>query len=292
MARPNQLKSNLYKIENYFQTLPLKSFTYNKLYTLIEEHKVGWGISYRKRTKEIIEFLFKNNFLSKTDFFGEHESIVIYSWKTNDDFTVIAGLKSDSYFMYYSALFLHELTQQIPKTFYLNTEHSSNATRNINPISISQEAIDQVFSRDQRKSEHTLSLGEKKIIMTNGKNTGRLGVVQILNERQSFYFTDLERTLIDIVVRPVYAGGVFEILEAYRLAKGKVKVKKIAAYLKKLDYIYPYEQSIGFYLEKAGYAEEEIKLFDKKKSFSFYLTYGIRNRSYAERWKLYYPTGL
>ena len=34
--------------------------------------------------------------------------------------------------------------------------------------------------------------------------------------------TDLERTLIDIAVRPEYAGGVYEVLNVYRLAKGKV----------------------------------------------------------------------
>jgi len=292
MARPNQLKSNLHKIEDYFQALSLKSFTYKKLYTLIEDQKQGWGISYRKRTKHIIDFLIRNELITTTEFFGNQESITIYSWKTRDDFTVIAGLKAESYFCYYSALFLHGLTQQIPKTFYLNTEHSSPVKRNANPLSISQDAIDQAFSREQRKSEDTLSFGEKKIIMTNSKYTGKLGVIQNRNEQQSFYFTDLERTLIDIVVRPVYAGGVFEILEAYRLARGKVNVKKMAAYLKKLDYIYPYEQAVGFYMEKAGYGKDELHLFDKKKDFSFYLTYSIRNQSYTDRWKLYYPKGF
>lgn len=30
--------------------------------------------------------------------------------------------------------------------------------------------------------------------------------------------TDLERTLIDIAVRPAYSGGVFEVLEAFKNA--------------------------------------------------------------------------
>ena len=62
-------------------------------------------------------------------------------------------------------------------------------------------------------------------------------------------FTNLERTLIDAAVRPVYAGGVFEVRKAYQLAKEKVSVNRLAALLQKLNYIYPYHQAIGFYLE-------------------------------------------
>ncbi|MBK8734668.1 MAG: hypothetical protein IPL98_01825 [Saprospiraceae bacterium] len=44
--------------------------------------------------------------------------------------------------------------------------------------------------------------------MTNRKFTNKLGVIKRQNNNQCFDFTDLERTLIDVAVRPVYAGGV------------------------------------------------------------------------------------
>ncbi|WGQ10826.1 hypothetical protein QG516_04050 [Pedobacter gandavensis] len=293
MGRPNLLVQHLGDIVSYFDQLPYRSFTLNRLYTILESEKITWGIHYRRTAKSILEFLIKNNLIQVTEFNEKNAITKIYSWKTRDEFTVITGLKTDSYFMYYSSLFLHGLTQQIPKTYYLNTEHSSNATRITEKQTLSQDAIDTAFAGEQRKSLHSYTLNDKKIIITNGKNTNYLGVIINKNDDQYFQYTDLERTMIDVVVRPAYSGGVFEILEAYRQAKGKLNVQRMASYLKKLNYIYPYHQAIGFYLEKAGYPEAELALFDhKNKSFQFYLNYGIRNKEFSTRWNLYYPKGF
>ena len=217
---------------------------------------------------------------------------MIYSWKTKDEFTIIQGLKSDSYFSHYSALYLHQLSLQIPKTIYLNFEHKTVMSTSVEGSLLTQEAIDKTFKGSQRKSSLIYSYLEKKIIIINGKFTNRMGVVKRKNNEQCFDYTDIERTLIDISVRPVYAGGIFEVLEAFKLAKSKLNVAKMADYLTKLNFIYPYHQVIGFYLEKANYSENEIEYFIKEIKFNFYLTYDIRNKVFSEKWKLYYPKGL
>jgi predicted transcriptional regulator of viral defense system len=113
-------------------------------------------------------------------------------------------------------------------------------------------------------------------------------------EGEMIRVTDVERTLIDSTVRPVYAGGVFEVLNAYRLARPRVSVNKLAATLKKLDYIYPYHQVIGFYLEKTGvYKETSIALLQKFDfKYDFYLTHGMKETAYSEKWRLYFPKGF
>ncbi len=229
----------------------------------------------------------ENTFIDDTN-----ESKTIYSWKSNDEFTIISGLKSDSYFSHYSALYLHQLSLQIPKTIYLNFEHKAASSYNSTDNILLQESIDKAFQGSQRKSLVTYSFLEKKIILLNGKFTNKLGVEKKLSNEQCFEYTDIERTLIDLSVRPVYAGGVFEVLEAYKLAKGKINVVKLANYLSQLDFIYPYHQVIGFYLEKAGYSENDIENFKKDMKFNFYLTYDIRNKEFSEKWKLYYPKGF
>jgi len=56
--------------------------------------------------------------------------------------------------------------------------------------------------------------------MIAGKNTNRLGVEEIAGPAsETIPVTNLERTLIDIVVRPAYAGGTSQLLKAYRTAK-------------------------------------------------------------------------
>jgi hypothetical protein len=95
-------------------------------------------------------------------------------------------------------------------------------------------------------------------------------------------------------VRPFYAGGVFEVLKAFRLAHGKVSINKLTATLKKLNYKYPYHQAIGFYLEKAGvYKKPVINLLRKFPiKYDFYLSYGMKDKDYSNKWRLFYPKGF
>lgn len=293
MARPNKLREALSQMIQYFQGLPLKSFTYKRLQTIIDNQKNYWDIPYYRQAKDIIKFLVKEELFLESSVSLEHgQGFTVYAWKTRDEFTVASGIKPNTYFMYYSALFLHGLTQQLPKTYYINAEHHSQSRSGESRNLLSQQGIDLAFSKEQRKSELVYLLENKRIVLTNSKNTERLGVIENRNEQQLFHYTDLERTLIDCVVRPAYAGGVFEILEAYKLAKGIIDPQKMYNYLQKLDYTYPYAQSIGFYLEKAGYSDVDLQRFDHKKEFDFYLTYNIRTKEYSERWGLFYPRGF
>ena len=94
----------------------------------------------------------------------------------------------------------------------------------------------------------------------NGKQTGQLGVMEMKDEfGEVVPVTGLERTLIDIAVRPTYAGGIPEVLEAYRRARGKLSLNRLAATLSKMDYVYPYEQAVGFLLERSGYDIVKIR---------------------------------
>ncbi len=105
--------------------------------------------------------------------------------------------------------------------------------------------------------------------------------------------TRLERTLIDIAVRPDYAGGIYQVLEAYKAAKDRVSVNTLIATIKKLDYIYPYHQTIGFYMERAGYdVTRTDRLLKLGTSLDFYLTYGIKDREYDSKWRLFFPKGF
>lgn len=126
-------------------------------------------------------------------------------------------------------------------------------------------------------------------------STGGLGVIQIkglLGEKIDV--TNIERTMIDITVRPVYSGGVSEVLKAFKLAYPSLSVNKLASLLEQLNYTYPYHQAIGFYLEKAGvYNDSQINLLRKyDMSYDFYLTHQMKRMSYTRTWRLYYPKGL
>ena len=293
MIRKNKLDINLPFIEKYFDKSFCKSLSKNKFFEIFEQKRRDWKLPATAYPSKVLNYLVKREVFKLNIFYSNSdEKKEVYSWKTQDDYTVISGLKCNSYFTFYSSMFLHQLTLQIPKTVYLNFEHSSPISQKNKKSTLTQEAIDKAFSSAQRKSSLTFAFNDQKIILTNGKYTGKLGVIKKNNKNQSYEYTDLERTLIDIAVRPVYAGGVFEVLEAYKTAKGKIKVCRLKEYLDKLKYIYPYDQLIGFYLEKAGYDKTDVDLFKNKHKFNFYLTYDIRQKEFSDKWKLYYPKGF
>lgn len=105
--------------------------------------------------------------------------------------------------------------------------------------------------------------------------------------------TKLERTLIDITVRPAYAGGVHSVLGVFKSAKNRTCISTLIATLKKLNHLYPYHQAIGFYMERAGYDRAGYKkLRSLGLKVDFYLAHDLGDAKYDSGWRLYYPKGL
>lgn len=289
MARKSDFKSAELSITDFFRTSVIKSFTEKALNDIFSWKREEWDISQSKSVKHLIKFLINEKiFIEHTLNYEKGSRKSIYLSGPFDDFTLFSGIQKSSYYTHYSSMYLHQLTQQIPKTYYLNFEHTSKFPL----ISITQQAIDDSFSKEQRKTTRYYTYKGKRAYILNGKNTDRHGVIHQLSDTQSYYYTDLERTLIDIAIRPVYSGGVFEVLGAFKHAKNKLDPIRLKEYLEKLQYIYPYEKVIGFYLEKSGYNDKVLQLFTKESPYKFYLTYNIKNKEFSSRWNLYYPKGI
>jgi predicted transcriptional regulator of viral defense system len=145
----------------------------------------------------------------------------------------------------------------------------------------------------ERLSNDIFSYGNARLVLLQGKNTGRIEVGTIDWNQERLPVTKLERTLIDIAVRPAYAGGVYQVLEAYRRAQPKVSAAILLATLKKLNYAYPYHQAIGFYMQRAGYALQQYeRLRELGLSYDFYLAHDLRDLAYDPEWRLHYPKGF
>lgn len=207
-----------------------------------------------------------------------------------------AAIFPRSYLSHYSAINLWGLSEQIPKTIYI-TQEQSNGPAKSQSVKLEQGNIDKAFGKPQRESETFDTFQDYKIVFLRGKHTKDLGVEKLgTSGKNQVKVTDIERTLIDIAVRPAYSGGVHEVLKAFRQAKeqGNVSINKLSGYLSRMNFIYPYHQAIGFYLEAAGnYKASQIDIFrNKVKDFDFYLAYEMQDMAYSKQWKLYYPKGL
>ncbi len=153
------------------------------------------------------------------------------------------------------------------------------------------DALRVAFSRKQRQSNYLFQTSKSRFVLLNGKYTARRGVEHIhALTGEKVEVTNLERTLIDIVVRPTYAGGVHEVLGIYESAKDRVSAARMASILDQLDYLYPYHQAIGFYMERAGYDKRDCRKFrELGLEFDFYLAHGMGRTAYDGSWRLFYP---
>lgn len=162
------------------------------------------------------------------------------------------------------------------------------------PGTLWQPAIDRAFRSQQRQSTFAFRYAVHRIVVLSGKNTQGLEVVdRALPHGPVVRVTNLERTLIDSVVRPACAGGVAQVLAAFRVARQRTTAEKLIAVLRALDYAYPYHQAVGFYMERAGFPFRQLSSIRKLGiDFDFYLAHGMKDAAYDARWQIHYPPDL
>lgn len=290
---PTRIQLAKPEIVQFFDASTSKVFSRLDLNEIFRNHQEPWRLTVSFTASQLIEYLTKNSFLRKLRIqSGDDKEIFRYFWREEPSvFEVAQSIHKGAYLSHGTAVFLHGLTDLVPFTIYVNKEQSQKA-----PFEgkLSQEDIDQSFKGKQRASGQIFKYRKYQIVLINGKNTGRLEVGSIQGDSdRALETTKLERTLIDIVVRPSYAGGVYQVLDAFRAAKSKLSANLLQAILKKLNYRYPYHQAIGFYLERSGYEATRWKRFlDMGQSHNFYLAHDIQDPDYDSKWKLFYPKGF
>jgi predicted transcriptional regulator of viral defense system len=194
-------------------------------------------------------------------------------WRNPSVPAVALSLKRNSYLSHETAVFLHGLKDDSAERVYVNREQSPKPKGS----GLSQESLTRAFANKQRESKLTYTYNKSQIVMLNGMFTNRLGVEQKHSPTgEVLDVTSLERTLIDITVRPNYAGGVSAVLDTYKKARNSLVVDQVLKIL------------------KAGYPQSDWTRFLKLGiSYKFYLTHGLPpDREYDSTWSLYYPKNL
>ena len=279
-------------IKTLFEQAPHLSYTRNDLIDIFDRYRLEWNIAAYRNYKHFLSFHEANDILHKEKLIHQSSGSVKQLWNKSHATHFQKGLtiKKDGYLSNFSAMQIHQITLQIPKTIFVSFDQYGSY--NTDTIHLEQAAVDKAFSKPQRMTTEIYKSEEdsyRYTFLQKKTNSIDVGVKTIKKIR----VTDLERTLIDIAVRPAYSGGVFEVLEAFKNALKDVDLNILDHYLNQLDYIYPYHQLIGFYLEKAGCNNKLLSLFlDKKTDINFYLTYNMSKTKLNEKWGIYFPMGF
>ncbi|PYY15120.1 MAG: hypothetical protein DMG60_18495 [Acidobacteria bacterium] len=291
--QPTKIVAAYPRIRADYDSFKRRVYTRAQLLQVMYERRESWNLAKNTTTDRFISYLLDQGDLKEITLSSEKygRSFLRYVWQEASEFEAATSVKSGSYLSHGTAVFLHGLTEQVPATIYVNKEQSEKPR----PKGIlSQDALKLAFSNPQRVSKYILNYGDRHVLLLSGKHTANLEVGSIPDTFEiPVPVTKLERTLIDITVRPNYAGGVYQVLQAFKTAKDRISTGVLIATLKKLDYVYPYHQAIGLYMERAGYEPSKLdRLRALGFDFDFYLAHGLRETQYVQQWRLFVPKGF
>lgn len=293
MARIPNIMLAKSKIEQYFDNNDKIIYGIHDLMIIFNSNNKKWNLSYATTFQKFVDFLIEKSYLEKIDLGAK----ILYGWKINkygEDivYEIAINLKPRSYISHYSAMFLNNMTEQIPKTIYVTYDRETKLVNRNKKLE--QSKIDLAFSEKKEAKEVSYTFNGYRFVLVNSPSSEKIGVKSImLSTGLIIPVTNVERTLIDIIVRPELSGGIHEIIKAYK-SVDTVQIVKLKTYLRKKEYVYPFEQAIGFCLEYAGIDQEKVDLFfeDCELEYNFYLDRGLENPKFSNRWKLYYPNFL
>lgn len=287
-----RLLEKLPVIEAFFAKAIGRVYRQKDIAALLAEHHSAWGVRQETTTPKFIATLMEHSKLRCYRFDFPYRPETLFTWGEVSRYVLAASAKPGAYLCHQTAMRLHELTSKKTSILYANQEQRQTSSFDSPPT---QASVDSAFRRPQRMTSNLAKFGRAKLCVVNGKNTGRLGVMEMVDENGvPFHVTDLERTLIDVTVRPAYAGGISEVLAAYRKAAGRLDVSKLATMLADLEFVYPYRQAIGFCLDRSEkYQNHELDFFRKPPfELDFYLAHGMPKTHYSAAWRIRYPADL
>jgi hypothetical protein len=292
MANKKSIDKATPTILRYFDKNPQKIFKATEIKEIFTSRRVGWRLSRATMLADFLNCLADSGKLRRIDFPFPDRHEYRYIWDEVPLLAILLTLKPKSYFSHHTAAWLHGYAIE-EKTIYINHEQKPH----VKIKNLEQAKITAAFSRKPRQSNNKIQYGKNIICLINGMYTAEFGVIEkeIKHPNQKFAVrvTNPERTLIDIAVRPIYTNGVRGVLDTFKQAKDSISVNRLLDSLQTLDYVYPYHQAIGFYLERAGYKGEDIDKFHKlPKQFDFYLMHGMNETDYVKNWRLHVPKGF
>jgi hypothetical protein len=226
-------------------------------------------------------------------------AIPLYCSKPLDSITgygLAMAMFPDGYFCNLSSIYYHSLTNQVPNVVYICHETIGRRSGRA-PAIPSKTKIRNAFIKPPRHTRYILDFHEGEVVVLDRERGSDYGTSAI-RRGTSLYpkgarVTCIERALIDAVVSPQYNGGVASIPEYFLSAQKLLNVNKLLDIYRKLRFVYPYAQSIGFFLERAGMKRQAAKVRSAyPPRHQFYVDHSAKSSwRYDKRWMLYYPRG-
>jgi len=175
ISKSAKVKEARERIASALDQTSQRVFSPQDLIQLLDANRNDWWILAGITQSAFIKYLEEELGLRKVVLAGptHQQKFVRYRWRDPSPVEVASTLRSTAYLCHSTAVFVHGLTDQLPKTLYVNYEQSVKPKPS---GTLSQGGIDRAFRGKQRESTFAFDYEDYKFILLSGKNTGRLEV--------------------------------------------------------------------------------------------------------------------
>ena len=158
-------------ITEYFERSSARVHTTSDIASVLNANRNRWNLAEGTTARALIAFLLEKTRLREVRLHSRrYPAILRYSWGEPSPYQLGLSVRRGSIPFARDRVFLHSLTDKIPKTVYVNREQSVKPR----PHSLTQEALNRSFSAMQRRSNYVFEYRDWRFILLSGKNTADL----------------------------------------------------------------------------------------------------------------------
>jgi len=252
-----------------------------KLLILLKEKRlVAQSLPFYTFFNRLVEY----GLLQESLFIGDKSITRYYFDKEADIFQKALAFQKGSFLSMSSALNFQGLSSCCNEFIYISREQPPKQYGNKISV-LSQAAIDSAFRKPYRRTKSFGKVEGKYIVLLSPKYSKHFSVISY----NGVSVSSVNRALVEMVVNVQYFKSSGQIIQTFKPLMDQMDPDEVCSVLEHFDYIYPYYQSLGFYLEKIGFSRKELTCFASKiSSFDFYTEKNLNEYRYDTFWRMYY----
>src|SRR5690606_15876313 len=129
---------------------------------IFRNNRLFWRLAQRTTLRDFTAFMLEKTALQRVNIQFPRQVVSGYTWGKVPLLEALLGLVPDSYYSHYTAVRIHGLTEQVPKTLYLSRE-KSRWVGDLQLAPYPQKAIDEAFSKPPRISGNQAEITEEGV---------------------------------------------------------------------------------------------------------------------------------
>lgn len=193
------------------------------------------------------------------------------------------SLENKSFFPMFTSLNIQGLSNYRNNFVFISRERKER--NNFISRSLTQDAIDKAFTRNPRRTKAYDVINGYNLVLLESNNTEGIGIINYNGYRVS----SINRAFIEIISNIHYFISPNNVINEFKIIKNKLDIDEILKIIEKFDFVYPYYQLAGYYLEEIGFTKNELfKFYSKKSDLIFYTIKNKKKYEFNEYWNIKY----